>query len=154
MYVLIKLFQITLLLFTSLTLAIIPWVPSLLIENIVNFTRVGLFIWAGYFVYLIIKKLEITQKKRYIYKNAAYTLLLFTYMGVFALAQIGVSSGKSKYVKTYAFEALTFYTYETVEGGTEVSLKDVAVFISGDENEVLLRNPVNIMNIEKIEPGK
>jgi len=37
---------------------------------------------------------------------------------------------------------------------TEVSLDDVAVFISGDEHEVLLKNPVNITNIEKIEPGK
>ena len=37
---------------------------------------------------------------------------------------------------------------------TEVSLSDVAIFIGGGESEVLLRNPVNIINIEKIEPGK
>ena len=34
---------------------------------------------------------------------------------------------------------------------TEVTFDDVAVFIGGDESEVILRNPVNISNIEKIE---
>lgn len=36
---------------------------------------------------------------------------------------------------------------------TELSLDDVAVFVSGDEHEVILKNPVNITNIEKIKPG-
>jgi hypothetical protein len=124
MYIFIKLLQITLLLFISLTLAVIPWIPSLVTENIVNFTIVGFFILAGYLVYLTIKRLDAMQKKRKIYKNTAYTLLFFTYIGLFAIAQIGVSLGKSKYVKTYEFEALTFYIYETIEGSSEVSLKE------------------------------
>ncbi|RLA57522.1 MAG: hypothetical protein DRQ78_13395, partial [Epsilonproteobacteria bacterium] len=76
MYVFIKLLQITLLLFTSLTLAIIPWIPSLLIENIVNFTTVGLFLASGYLVYFVVKRLYDTQKKRNVYISTGYTLLL------------------------------------------------------------------------------
>ncbi len=126
MYSFIKLLQITLLLFLSLTLGIIPWIPSLLVENIVNFSIVGIFIAAGYLVYLIIKKLHHAQKKINIYKSTAYTLLLFAYLGFFAIAQIGVSLGKSQYIKTYAFEHLTFYTYE-MDGGTEVSIKEMGL---------------------------
>ena len=124
MYILKKFFQITLVLFMSLTLHIIPWVPSLTIENIVNFGIVGLFIIAGYLVYLIIKKLYHTQKKTNVYKSTTYTLLLLAYIGAFAIFQIGVSLGKSKYIKTYTFGDENFYTYKTTQGGTEVSKKD------------------------------
>ena len=124
MYILIKLFQITLLLFISFTLHLIAWTPSLLIENIVNFTIIGLFIAAGYLVYLVMKRVYETQKKRNIYSSTLYALLLFCYLGVFAIAQIGVSFGKSKYLKSYAYDTSTFYTYQTVDGGTEVSMKD------------------------------
>jgi len=37
---------------------------------------------------------------------------------------------------------------------TEVSVEDVAIFIGGGEHEVILKNPVNIINIEKMEPGR
>jgi len=124
MYVFIKLLQITLLLFTSLTLAIIPWIPSLLIENIVNFTTVGLFLASGYLVYFVVKRLYDTQKKRNVYISTGYTLLLLSYLGFFAIAQIGVSLGKSTHVKTYDFKEITLYTYATVGGGTEISTKD------------------------------
>jgi len=124
MYIFIKLLQITFLLFASLTLAIIPWMPSLLVENIVNFTRVGLFIVAGYLVYLIMKRVYDTQEKKNVYKNTVYTLLLLAYLGLFAILQIGVSLAKSTYVQTYAFEHLTFYTYKSDKGNIEVSMKD------------------------------
>jgi hypothetical protein len=124
MYIFIKLLQITLLLFASLTLAIIPWVPSLLIENIVNFTRVGLFIAAGYLVYLIMQRVHLAKRKRNLYISAAYTLVLFIYLGLFAILQIGVSLSKSVYVKTYSFEHLIFYTYEKNDESTEISIKE------------------------------
>jgi len=124
MYILTKFFQITLLLLLSLILHIIPWKPSWGIENIVNFSIVGLFVLSGYLVYLSVKKLYVTQKKRNLYKSAAYTFLLLSYLGVFAITQIGLSFGNSKYLKTYKFENVTFYTYETVDGGTEISTKD------------------------------
>jgi len=124
MYILTKFFQITLLLLLSLILHIIPWKPSWVIENIVNFSIVGLFVLAGYLVYLIVKKLYVTQKKTNLYKSAAYTFLLLSYLGVFAIVQIGLSFGNSTYLKTYEFKNVIFYTYETVDGGTEISTKD------------------------------
>lgn len=36
---------------------------------------------------------------------------------------------------------------------TELTLDDVVVFIGGDEHEVILKNPVDITNVEKIKPG-
>ena len=124
MYILIKLFQITLLLFVSFTLHLIPWTPSLLIENIVNFSILGLFIVAGYLVYLVMKRLYDAQKKRNVYISTIYALLLFSYLGIFAIGQIGVSLGESKYMKSYDYDSFTFYTYRTVDGGTEVSMQD------------------------------
>ena len=124
MYIFIKLLQMTFLLFVSLTLAIIPWVPSLLVENVVNFSIIGLFIVAGYLVYLIMREIYQRQEHRNIYKNTAYTLLFFTYVGLFAIVQIGISLTKSSYMKTYTFDNLTFYTYKSDEGSTEVSMKE------------------------------
>lgn len=124
MYIFIKIFQITLVLLVSLTLHIIHWVPSLLIENVVNLSIIGLFIFAGYLVYLIMQRLYRGDKKKNIYKSIAYTFLLFTYLGIFAIAQIGISIGESRYMKTYAFDDVTFYTYKTIEDATEVSKKD------------------------------
>ncbi|MDQ7085624.1 MAG: hypothetical protein Q9M36_12250 [Sulfurovum sp.] len=124
MYILIKILQSTVLLLASLTLHIIPWVPSWTIENIVNFTSIGLFIWVGYLFYLIIKKLSEIQKKPNIYKSAIVAALLFTYLGGVAILQIGISIGKSTHIKTYLFENEIFYTYKTLAGAIEVSRKD------------------------------
>jgi len=124
MYIFIKLLQMTLVLFASLTLAIIPWVPSLLVENIVNFMIVGLFIFAGYLAYLVVKRLYEKNKRKNLYLSAMYSFLLFTYMGLFAIFQIGVSLSKSEYMKTYTFEHLTFYTYKKNGVSIEVSMKD------------------------------
>jgi len=124
MYIFKKIFQITLVLLVSLTLHVIHWIPSWFVENVVNFTIVGLFIIAGYIVYLIIKKLYNVDKNRNIYKSTAYTLFLFAYISIFAIAQIGISVGKSKYMKTYEFDNEIFYTYKMAQGGTEVSKKD------------------------------
>ena len=114
----------TLLLFASLTLAIIPWIPSLLVENIVNFTIVGLFILAGYMAYLIVKRLYENNKRKNLYLSAMYSFLLFTYMGLFSIFQIGVSLSQGEYMKTYTFEHLTFYTYKKNDVSIEVSMKD------------------------------
>jgi len=124
MYSFKRLLQITFLLFTSLTLAIIPWIPSFLIENIVNFMIVGLFILAGYLAYLLVKKLYENNKKKNLYITAMYSFLLFTYMGLFAILQIGVSLSKSEYIQTYTFGKNIFYTYKTDKGETKVSMKE------------------------------
>ena len=146
MYILTKILQITLLLFASLTLHIIPWIPSLLIENIVNFSIIGLFIFAGYLVYLVMKKIYSVEKKRNIYLNATYTILLFSYIGFFAILQIAVSFGKSHYLKTYEFEDVTFYTYLTTNGSTEVSIKE--------ENLVLRSLPIASLPYVQIDLKK
>jgi hypothetical protein len=36
---------------------------------------------------------------------------------------------------------------------SEASLDDVAIFVGGDESEVIMRNPVNNITIEKLKPG-
>ncbi|HIQ46634.1 MAG TPA: hypothetical protein EYH57_03335 [Sulfurovum sp.] len=124
MYIFIKLLQITLLLFVSFTLALVPWIHSSLLDNIVNFTIIGLFIATGYLVYLIIQSVHYSQKKRNLYISAFYAFLIFSYLGLFAILQIGVSMSKSQYVQTYVFEPYTFYTYKTTDGAIEVSQKD------------------------------
>jgi hypothetical protein len=119
-----KFMQMTLLLFASFTLHIIPWIPSLLVENIVNSIIVILYILSAFLVYQIISIIFHRTIEKKIYKNALYTFLLLLYIGFFAILQIGVSYAKNSYINTYIFGEKTFYVYYDNNIRYEVSLKD------------------------------
>ena len=119
-----KIIQITLLLILSLTLSILPWIPSLLVENIVNFVIIFLYIISGFMVYEIMHKLYHKKGLVSIWKSGIYTFLLFSYIGLFAMIQIGTFYDKSTYVKSYEFENKTFYVYKNSDLSYGVSMKE------------------------------
>lgn len=119
-----KIMQITLLLLFAFSLNIIAWIPSVLVENIVNFTILILIIISVFLAYQTIHIAYMKQKKKYIWKNVLYTALLMSYIGVFAIMMIGASYSKSKYVESYTFGDTFFYVYENVDSSFEVSFKD------------------------------
>ncbi len=46
------------------------------------------------------------------------------------------------------------YSKKAVLLSTEVSLKDVSIFIGGTEHEVVIKNPVGNVTVTELEPGK
>lgn len=120
----IKIMQITLVLLLAFVLNIIPWVPSLFIESLINITIIILIFIAVYLAYQTIRIVYMQQKKKHIWKNILYTALLMTYIGLFAMLMIGVSSSKKNYVETYGFGDRFFYVYKGVDSSYEVSLRD------------------------------
>lgn len=56
----------------------------------------------------------------------------------------------AKYLFTGGQQFRPIYADDPYVLETEISLSDVIVYIGGSENEIILRNPVNILNIEKI----
>ncbi|MDF1874804.1 hypothetical protein JHD48_03520 [Sulfurimonas sp. SAG-AH-194-I05] len=123
MKILTKIIQILFLLFISLTLDILPWIPSLLVENIVNILILSSYVMSAFLVYKLISFIFHKQTTKSIYKNAFYTFVLLTFVGFIAIMQIGISSAKSVYVAEYTFGGKVFYVYTDVLS-FEVSLKD------------------------------
>ncbi|MFT5662154.1 MAG: hypothetical protein ACI9TV_002802 [Sulfurimonas sp.] len=116
--------QITVYLFLSFTLNIIEWVPSLMLENIVNVSIIFLYILSVFFVYKIIRNIYDQQTKKILWKIIVYTVLLLSYIGFWAIATIGVGYGKSTYVESYKFDEKLFYVYQNVDLSYEVSVKE------------------------------
>lgn len=116
--------KITAFLFLSFTLNIIAWVPSLILENIVNFTIIILYIIPVFFIYKTIRTSYYQQKKKELWKSVLYTLSLLSYMGVFSILMIGISYSKSSYIESYNFDDKIFYVYQNINLSYEVSVKD------------------------------
>jgi hypothetical protein len=116
--------QITLLLILSLTLNIVQWIPSLMVENIVNFVIIFLYIISGFMVYEIMHMLYHKKGLVSIWKGGIYTFLLFTYIGFFAMIQIGTFYDKSTYVSSDDFEGKTFYVYKNSDLSYAVSIRE------------------------------
>ncbi|PHS34326.1 MAG: hypothetical protein COA92_00055 [Sulfurovum sp.] len=124
MKILKKFIQMNLLLFLSMTLYIIPWIPSLMVENIVNFTIMLSYIITAFLVYQMIYLIYHQQKEKKIYRNTLYTFFFLVYIGFFAIIQIGVSSIVGQYVSSYTFGKKIFYVYKNSEMSYEVSIKE------------------------------
>lgn len=119
-----KVMQISLLLFLSLTLNIIEWIPSLVVENIVNSSIIILYLIAMFLVYKTIKLKYEQEKNKVMWKSIFYTIFLLAYVGLFAIFMIGIGYNKSSYVETYKFDNKVFYVYKSTDSSYEVSLKD------------------------------
>lgn len=116
--------QITVYLFLSLTLNIIEWIPSLLLESIVNVSIILLYILSVFFVYRIIRNIYDQQIKKVFWKIVVYTALLLSYIGSSAIIMIGIGYAKSTYVQSYKFDEKFFYVYQNVDLSYEVSVKE------------------------------
>jgi len=121
----LKLFmQINLLLFLSFTLSIIPWIPSLLVEKIVNIMMIILIVISVFLVYKTIRISYDKQKKKALWKTILYTVGLLIYIALFIILMIGVAYSKGVYVKEYMFDKKIFYVYQNSELSYEVSVKE------------------------------
>jgi hypothetical protein len=139
-----KFMNITILLVISLTLHIIPWIPSILLENIVNFMIIFLYIFSAFFVYEIVHIFYHKSTKKSIWKSSFYTILLFCYIGCFAIVQIGISLMKSDYVDTYVFDEQVFYIYRSMELTYKVSVKDANLPIRSLPCASFLYTPITL----------
>lgn len=115
---------ITLLLFISISLDIIPWIPSLLVENIVNSVIIILYIACVFLVYKFVLNIYNQQIEKKVYKNTFYAIVLLIYIGAFSIMQIGISLTKSTFVESYMHENSIFYVYKDSNSSYEVSLKE------------------------------
>ncbi|MDF1877339.1 hypothetical protein JHD47_05870 [Sulfurimonas sp. SAG-AH-194-L11] len=116
--------QISAYLFLSFTLNIIHWVPSLLVETVVNVSIIVLYILSVFFVYKMIRTIYENQVKKSLYKVSMYAAILLSYIGMFAIIMIGTGYNKSTYIETYKFKDKVFYVYQNSDLSYEVSLKD------------------------------
>lgn len=116
--------QITVYLFLAFTLNIIQWSPSLVVENIVNFTIVTLYIVSVLFVYKTIRAIADLQEKRVLWKLVIYAAFLLSYIGLWAIFMIGMGYDKSSYVAEYKFNDREFYVYQNYDLAYEVSVRE------------------------------
>ena len=144
-----KMMQITFVLLFAFTLNIIAWIPSVLVENIVNFTIIILIITSVFLAYQTIRIAYMQQKKKNIWKYVFYTALLMTYIGLVAILMIGVSYSKSNYVETYKFGDTFFYVYEDVDSSYEVSLRESILPIRSLPIRTFQYTPITLKKDEK-----
>jgi len=116
--------QITLLLFLSFTLTIVSWIPSLIVESIVNVTIIILILLSVFLVYKTIRISYEEQKKKVLWKSILYTVGYLLYIGLFVIFIIGIAYSKSTYVKQYTFDEKVFYVYQDMRLSYEVSVKE------------------------------
>ncbi len=111
-------------LFLSFTLNLIQWIPSLILENIINIVIIILYTLPMFFVYIMIRTIYENQVKKSLYKVTMYAALLLSYIGMFAMVMIGMGYAKSTYIQDYKFEDKVFYVYQNTDLSYEVSIKD------------------------------
>jgi len=146
-----KFMQITFLLFLNFTLGIMQWIPSFMVENIVNVIIIVLYVVAVVLVYQTIRTFYYEHKQKGLYKSAFYTILLLSYMGLFAIFMIGVAYGKSSYVKEYSFDEKSFYIYQNTDLQYEVSIRDSFLplrslpLVTFSNRPELLKNKYNLV---------
>lgn len=152
--------QINVLLFIALTLGIIEWKPSIIIENFVNISIITLYVISSVLVYKIINHYHERDKKNEVYKSGAYTMLLLCYMGIFAMITVGITYDKSNYVKEYTLNNQSFYIYKNIDLKYEVSVNEsllpirslpIASYINEPSDLIIKNNYVYVIIDKSIE---
>jgi len=112
MQILKKVLYIIIILSITVGLNSIPWIPSTLINILLQLSIMLLFIWAIYLAYQIVIKIYEKRKNKEILMTITSSILLSLLIGFFFVIHIASSIFPSSFIEEYHFQNETFYLYD------------------------------------------